>query len=67
MDHPSGYHSHSIKSESIRYELGLDYISFAKCEDVKSVSEERLVARLGVTPLDAMFEIARSLRYLLEL
>ncbi len=46
---------------------GLDYISFAKCEDVKSVSEERLVARLGVTPLDAMFEIARSLRYLLEL
>ncbi len=46
---------------------GLDEISYAKCEDIKSISEERLVARLGETPLDAMFAIARAVRFLLDL
>ncbi|MEZ5260318.1 MAG: type II toxin-antitoxin system PemK/MazF family toxin [Acidimicrobiales bacterium] len=44
-----------------------DEISYAKCEDIKSISEERLVARLGETPLDAMFAIARAVRFLLDL
>ncbi|MGD9754444.1 MAG: type II toxin-antitoxin system PemK/MazF family toxin [Acidimicrobiia bacterium] len=46
---------------------GLDEISYAKCEDIKSISEERLVARLGETPIDAMFAIARAVRFLLDL
>jgi mRNA interferase MazF len=46
---------------------GLDQLSYAKCEDVKSVSVERLIARLGHAPIDAMFDIARALRFLLEL
>lgn len=45
---------------------GLEEVSYAKCEDIKSVSDERLVARLGRAPLEVMFEVARSLRYLLE-
>lgn len=46
---------------------GLDEISYAKCEDIKSVSERRLIARLGAAPPEAMFAIDRILRYLLTL
>jgi mRNA interferase MazF len=46
---------------------GLDQVSYAKCEDIKSVSEERLVIRRGTAPLGAMFEITRSLRFLLDM
>jgi mRNA interferase MazF len=44
---------------------GLDEISYAKCEDVKSVSERRLSLRLGVAGDEAVFMIARSLGFLL--
>ncbi len=46
---------------------GLDEVSYAKCEDVKSVSDHRLIARLGAAPVAPMFEIERVLRYLLGL
>jgi mRNA interferase MazF len=46
---------------------GLDEVSYAKCEDVKSVSEQRLLGRLGVVDDEAMFEAARALRFLLDL
>jgi mRNA interferase MazF len=45
---------------------GLDHPSYAKCEDVKSISDRRLVDRLGVTGPESMFAIARVLRYLLQ-
>jgi mRNA interferase MazF len=45
----------------------LDEVSYAKCEDVKSISEQRLVARLGAVDEQVMFQIARALRFLLEL
>jgi mRNA interferase MazF len=48
-------------------ESGLDHLSYAKCEDVKSTSERRLVDRLGVVGPEPLFEIGRILRYLLEL
>lgn len=46
---------------------GLDQVSYAKCEDVKSISDRRLVVRLGVSPPEALFAIDRVLRYLLDL
>lgn len=46
---------------------GLDQISYAKCEDVKSVSDRRMISRLGNAPLDARFAIDRALRFLLSL
>jgi mRNA interferase MazF len=46
---------------------GLDHPSYAKCEDVKSVSDRRLISRLGVTGPNAMFEIGQVLRYLFDL
>jgi len=45
---------------------GLEQVSYAKCEDVKSISEHRLVARLGAVNAEALFAIARSLRLLLD-
>ena len=46
---------------------GLDEVSYAKCEDVKSVSTQRLIGRLGVVNDVATIQIARALRFLLEL
>lgn len=48
-------------------ESGLDEVSYAKCEDVESISERRLVARLAAAPPDALFAVDRALRYLLDL
>ena len=45
---------------------GLDEVSYAKCEDVKSVSDQRLIARLGVANDEARFGVARALRFLLD-
>jgi mRNA interferase MazF len=45
---------------------GLDEVGYAKCEDVKSVSDQRLIARLGGTNDEARFAIARALRFLLD-
>ena len=46
---------------------GLDEVSYAKCEDVKSVSEQRLISRLGVAGDEVMFQTARAVRFLLDL
>lgn len=46
---------------------GLDETCYAKCEDVKSISDQRLIAHLGAVGEEAMFQIARSLRFLLDL
>jgi mRNA interferase MazF len=46
---------------------GLDEVSYAKCEDVKSVSEQRLISRLGTVGDDVIFQAARVLRFLLDL
>jgi mRNA interferase MazF len=46
---------------------GMDESIYAKCEDVKSISEQRLIARFGAVPDIVMFEIARALRFLLNL
>lgn len=46
---------------------GLDEVSYAKCEDVKSVSEQRLIARLGSVTDVVLLEVGRALRFLLDL
>jgi len=46
---------------------GLDELSYAKCEDVKSVSRQRLITRLGAIGPDVTFQISRILRFLLDL
>jgi len=46
---------------------GLDEVSYAKCEDIKSVSERRLITHLGAAPLEGLARIEQVLRYLLRL
>jgi mRNA interferase MazF len=46
---------------------GLDEVSYAKCEDVKSVSEQRLIARRGGVDEETTFQIARALCFLMDL
>jgi mRNA interferase MazF len=46
---------------------GLDVVSYAKCEDLKSISQQRLITRLGQVGPHVIFEIGRVLRFLLEL
>lgn len=46
---------------------GLADISYAKCEDVKSISEQRLLGRLGSVDEGVTFQVARALRFLLNL
>ena len=46
---------------------GLDEVSYAKCEDVKSISEQRLIARLGTVDDAVAFGVARVLRFLLDI
>jgi mRNA interferase MazF len=44
---------------------GLDEVTYAKCEDIKSISEERLIAHLGNVDEEALFDIAKALTFLL--
>jgi mRNA interferase MazF len=46
---------------------GLDQVSYAKCEDVKSISEQRLINQLGTVTDVIMFTISRILRFLLDI
>lgn len=46
---------------------GLRETSYAKAEDVKSISTERAVHRIGRAPFDAQQQLGVVLRMLLEL
>jgi mRNA interferase MazF len=46
---------------------GLDEVSYAECEDVKSISEERSIAHLGAATDAVTLDIGRVLRLLLEI
>lgn len=45
---------------------GLHDVSYAKGEDVKSISERRLVARIGAVNEEALFAIATVLKLLMD-
>jgi mRNA interferase MazF len=47
-------------------ESGLNETSYAKCEDVKAISEHRLVTRLGATGDETLFALSRTLGFLLD-
>jgi len=46
---------------------GMNEVSYAKCEDVRSISEQRLITHLGTVPAAEMFQIERVIRFLLDL
>jgi mRNA interferase MazF len=46
---------------------GLDRLSYARCDQVRVISTERLVSRRGVTALPEIRAIDRALRFILDL
>jgi mRNA interferase MazF len=46
---------------------GLDETSYARCEDIRSVGDRRLMHRLGEVDLATMVRVARILRMFLEI
>lgn len=46
---------------------GLSEVSYAKCEDIESVSEYRLIARIGSIAEEASFQIRHILGFLLDI
>lgn len=48
-------------------EAGLNRRSFAKCEDLRSISKQRLARYLGVASSSTMMMVAERLRILLDL
>lgn len=48
-------------------DTGLEFVSYAKCEDVRSVSVQRLARLIGVVPTPTMEIVEDRLRILLGL
>lgn len=46
---------------------GLSEVSYAKCEDIKSISEYRLMTPIGLIAEEASFQIRRILGFLLDI
>lgn len=46
---------------------GLNAITYAKCEDIKSISAERLITRLGGAGPPEMFRITQAVGFLIGL
>ena len=48
-----------------RHCSGLNEVTYAKCEDIDSISEQRHIAKLGNADEAALFDIAKALSFLL--
>ncbi len=48
-------------------EAGLTEVSFIKCEDVRSISTERLLQRLGEVRVSTLVAVEERLRILMRL
>jgi mRNA interferase MazF len=46
---------------------GLDHPSYARCDQIRVVSTERIVARRGVAAVDEVHAINQALRFILDL
>lgn len=47
------------------YSSDLHELTYAKCEDIKSISAQRLVAKLGNADEEAHFDMTKALSFLL--
>ena len=63
----TSHRSLPLHVEIERGESGLAEVSYAKCEDVKSVAVERMVRSFGATPPEVLHRVEQTLRYVLEL
>ncbi len=66
---PVGSKSYGLRShvELDRTPGGLDRVSYARCDQLRVVSTQRLVDRRGMVSKDQMQQIARAIRFVLDL
>jgi mRNA interferase MazF len=66
---PVGSTSYGLRShiEMERGESGLDHPSFARCDQIRVISTERIVTKRGVAALDEIRAIDQALRFILDL
>ncbi|MGB9975988.1 type II toxin-antitoxin system PemK/MazF family toxin [Thermovenabulum sp.] len=53
--------------EILPKESGLDALSYAKTEDIRSISKERLIKRIGMLPQEKLNELEEKIGILLGL
>jgi mRNA interferase MazF len=46
---------------------GLDHLSYARCDQIRVISTERIVVRRGVAAVDEIHAIDQALRFILDL
>ena len=66
---PVGSTSYGLRShvEIDRGESGFDRPSYARCDQIRAISNERIVARRGVAAVDEVHAIDQALRFILDL
>ena len=66
---PVGSHSYGLRShvELEPGRSGLDHPSYARCDQIRVVSTERLAARRGIVSVDELRAIDQALRFILDL
>jgi mRNA interferase MazF len=66
---PVGSRSYGLRShvEIEPGDSGLDHLSYARCDQIRVISTERIVARRGVTAVDEVHAINQALRFILDL
>jgi mRNA interferase MazF len=66
---PNGSTSYGLRSH-VEIEpggSGLDHLSYARCEQIRVISIERIVARRGIAAIGEINTIDRALRFILDL
>jgi len=66
---PIGSTSYGLRSH-VELELGssgLEHLSYARCDQIRVISTERIVSRRGIVGIDKVHAIDQALRFILDL
>jgi mRNA interferase MazF len=66
---PVGSTSYGLRShvEIQPGDSGLEHLSYARCDQIRVISTERIVARRGIAAVDEIHAIDQALRFILDL
>ena len=66
---PIGSTSYGLRShvELASESSGLEHASFARCDQIRAISTERIVSRRGIAGIEEIHAIDQALRFILDL
>ena len=66
---PVGSTSYDVRShvEIEPGDSGLHHLSYGRCDEIRAISTERIVARRGVAAIDEVHAIDQALRFILDM